>query len=152
MEITYHINDIDSVALQVLEALSTKTILLNGNMGVGKTTFVKALVKILGSKDTVSSPTFSIVNDYELPNDKMYHFDMYRIHDEDEALQFGIEEYLSSHHWIVMEWSEHIPNLIPDQVDTIEIILNNDHSRTLKLNKNENLTKKYGKKLQKLKN
>ncbi len=150
MEITYQLQDIDSVAQLVLESLNTKTILLNGGMGVGKTTFVKALVKALGSEDDVSSPTFSIVNEYELPNDILFHFDMYRIKNEDEALQFGIEDYLSSSHWIVMEWPENIPKLIPDHVDSIEITLNSNHSRTLKLNKNINLTNKYGKKLHKL--
>ena len=152
MEITYHIQDIDSVATQVLKALTTKTILLNGSMGIGKTTFVKSLLKALGSNDDVSSPTFSIVNEYELQDDIMYHFDMYRIKNEDEALQFGIEDYLSSNHWIVIEWSENIPNLIPENADVIELILNNDRSRTLKLIKKENLTKKYDKNLQILKN
>ncbi|MEZ4802621.1 MAG: tRNA (adenosine(37)-N6)-threonylcarbamoyltransferase complex ATPase subunit type 1 TsaE [Gelidibacter sp.] len=140
MEIRYQIEDIESVAQQVLNALVSKTILLNGTMGVGKTTFVKALAKVLGSKDDVSSPTFSIVNEYELPNDMLYHFDMYRIKDEAEALQFGIEDYLSTNHWIIIEWPEIIPNLLPEKVDVIELILNNDHSRTLKLNKNKNLT------------
>jgi tRNA threonylcarbamoyladenosine biosynthesis protein TsaE len=152
MEITYQIQDVDSVATKVLKELTSKTILLNGSMGVGKTTFVKSLLKALGSNDDVSSPTFSIVNEYELPNDLMYHFDMYRIKNEDEALQFGIEDYLSSNHWIAIEWSENIPNLIPENADVIELVLNNDHSRTLKLIKKENLTKKYGKNLQKLKN
>ena len=114
-------------------------------MGVGKTTFVKALVKALGSQDDVSSPTFSIVNQYELTDDVIFHFDMYRIKNEDEALQFGIEEYISSSHWIVMEWSENIPNLIPETFDIIELTLNADHSRTLKLNKNKNLTKNMAK-------
>lgn len=151
IEITYQLEDIDSVAKLVLKSLSTKTILLNGTMGVGKTTLVKALAKALGSNDDVSSPTFSIVNEYKLSNDILFHFDMYRIKNEDEALQFGIEDYLSSNHWIIMEWPENISKLIPDQVDSIEITLNSNHSRTLKLNKNENLTKKYGKKLQILK-
>ncbi|MEZ4792873.1 MAG: tRNA (adenosine(37)-N6)-threonylcarbamoyltransferase complex ATPase subunit type 1 TsaE [Gelidibacter sp.] len=150
MERTYHIDQIEAIAADVLHVLNTKAILLIGEMGVGKTTFVKALVKVLGGKDEVSSPTFSIVNDYELPNDRMYHFDLYRIKDEGEALQFGIEDYLSSGHWIVMEWPEKIPNLLPEHVDTIELILNKDHSRTLKLNTHRNLTKKYGNKLQKL--
>src|SRR5690606_5041791 len=110
MEITYHLADIETVAKKVLTAIDSKTLLLKGSMGVGKTTFVKALVKVLGSNDDVSSPTFSIVNEYELPNDKLYHFDMYRIKDEAEALQFGIEDYLASKHWIVMEWPEHIPS------------------------------------------
>lgn len=152
MELTYQIQDIESIALQVLKALTTKTVLLNGEMGVGKTTFVKSLVKILGGQDDVSSPTFSIVNEYELPNDLLYHFDMYRIKDEIEALQFGIEDYLSSKHWVVMEWSENIPNLLPENFDVIELTLNEDHSRTLKLTKNTELTKKYGQNLQNLKN
>lgn len=152
MEKQYQLKDIELIAQQVLKSVNTKTILINGDMGVGKTTFVKAFVKVLGSMDGVSSPTFSIVNEYHLPNDVLYHFDMYRIKDEDEALQFGIEDYLSSKHWVVMEWSENIPNLLPIEVDIIEIILNKDHSRTLKLNKNIDLTKKYGQNLQKLKN
>ncbi len=150
MEVRYQIEDIGAVAQQVLGALTSKTILLIGDMGVGKTTFVKALVESLGSKDAVSSPTFSIVNEYELPDDVLYHFDLYRIKDETEALQFGIEDYLASTHWIVIEWPEKIPNLLNENVDIIELILNNDQSRTLKLNKNINLTNKYGKKLHKL--
>src|SRR5690606_14378126 len=118
------------------------TLLLKGRMGVGETTFIKALVKVLGSNDDVSSPTFSIVNVYELPNDKLYHFDMYRINDEAEALQFGIEDYLASNHSIVMEWPEHIPSLLPEDAVCMDLILNADHSRTLKLHKNLNLTNK----------
>lgn len=150
MEIRFNIEDIEQVALQVMHALTTKMIMLKGDMGVGKTTFVKAFAKALGSTDDVSSPTFSIVNTYGLPDGLLYHFDMYRINDEEEALQFGLEDYLSSPHYIVMEWPENISNLLQEPADLIEIILNEDHSRTLKLNKNNNLTNKYGKKLQKL--
>lgn len=150
MDILYQIEDIESVAMQVLDALTTKTLVLNGSMGVGKTTFVKAFVKALGSDDVVTSPTFSIVNEYELPNGLLYHFDMFRINNEEEALQFGIEDYLESNQWIVIEWPEKIPNLLPGNIDTIELILNKDNSRTLKLNKKINLTNKYGKKLHKL--
>ncbi len=152
MEINYHLQDIELVAKRVLDSLSTKIILLNGNMGVGKTTFVKAFVKVLASEDDVSSPTFSIVNEYILPNDLMFHFDLYRIKDEDEALQFGIEDYLSSNRWIVIEWSEKITKLLPENVDVIEIILNKDHSRTLKLSEKKELTKINDNNLQKLKN
>lgn len=142
IEITYHLADIETVAQKVLATVNSKTLLLRGFMGIGKTTFVKALVKVLGSHDDVSSPTFSIVNEYELPHDRLFHFDMYRIKDETEALQFGIEDYLSSNHWIVMEWPEKIPDLIPDDAVEICITLNTDHTRTLKLNNKSSLTNK----------
>ena len=74
MEINYELIDLDMVAKQLLKNLKTKTILFYGNMGVGKTTLIKELVKSLGSNDEVSSPTFSIVNEYELQNDKIFHF------------------------------------------------------------------------------
>lgn len=148
MELRYNIEDIDTVVSQVINEFETRTILLIGDMGVGKTTLVKALVSALGSTDRVSSPTFSIVNEYELTRGLLYHFDMYRIIDEEEALQLGFEDYLSSSEWVVIEWPEKIPNLLPETVDVIELTLNNDHSRTLKLNENINSTKKYGKKLQ----
>lgn len=150
MEIRYQIKNIEHVARQVMHGLTTKLILLKGDMGVGKTTFVKALAKVLGSTDDVSSPTFSIVNTYELSDGLLYHFDLYRIKHEDEAMQFGIEDYLSSSHYKVIEWPEIITNLIQEPSDLIEIILNEDYSRTLKLNKNNNLTNKNGKKLQNL--
>ncbi len=150
METRFQIQDIESVAQQILETLTSKTILLTGNMGVGKTTFVKGLVKVLGSSDDVSSPTFSIVNEYHLQHGLLYHFDLFRIKDENEALQLGIEEYLESDQWVVIEWPEIILNLMQDDVNMIELILNEDHSRTLKLNKNINITNKYGKKLHKL--
>ncbi|MCK7591021.1 tRNA (adenosine(37)-N6)-threonylcarbamoyltransferase complex ATPase subunit type 1 TsaE [Subsaxibacter sp. CAU 1640] len=142
VEFQYQLGDIELITKQVLDALTSKNILLFGSMGVGKTTFVSALLKILGSHDDASSPTFSIVNEYELPNDMMYHFDMYRIKDEDEALQFGFEDYLSSNHWIVIEWPERIPNLLPENAEIIEIILNSDYTRTLKLNNKIDLTNK----------
>ena len=111
-------------------------------MGVGKTTFVKAFAKILESRDQVSSPTFSIVNEYALPHGKLFHFDLYRIKDEEEALQFGIEDYLSSSHWIIIEWPEKIPNLLPNDATWIKLILNNDHSRTIILSDKQKLNQK----------
>lgn len=140
MEITYHIDDITSVAKKVAENLTCKTILFYGDMGVGKTTFIKALVASLGSNDAANSPTFSIVNEYELKNDLIYHFDLYRIDDEQEALNFGIEEYLMSNHYIFIEWPDKISDILPKQAEIIDIVLNNDASRTLKWTKNYNLT------------
>lgn len=91
-------------------------------MGAGKTTFIKSLSKLLGVNDTMSSPTFSLVNEYQTSqNQKIFHFDVYRIKSEDEALDMGIEEYLYSGNWCFIEWSEKIPNLIPDEHSLITI-------------------------------
>ena len=136
MELTYKITDIDFVAEEFLKHVSSKTIVFKADMGVGKTTLIKALVKALGSIDVVTSPTFSIVNEYSLINDKIYHFDFYRIKNEEEALNFGIEDYLYIESWIFMEWFENIPNLLPKNYNLVHIKLNKNASRTLKLSQN----------------
>lgn len=76
---TYQLKDIDTIAKKVLDYMSSKTLLFNGAMGSGKTTLINALLKAMNSKDVATSPTFSIVNEYTIPNDKVYHFDFYRI-------------------------------------------------------------------------
>lgn len=136
MELTYKITDIDFVAEELLKHVSSKTIVFKADMGVGKTTLIKALVKALGSIDVVTSPTFSIVNEYSLINDKIYHFDFYRIKNEEEVLNFGIEDYLYTESWIFMEWFENIPNLLPKNYNLVNIKLNKNASRTLKLSQN----------------
>ena len=91
------------------------------DMGVGKTTLIKAMVKALGSTDDVTSPTFSIVNEYESLKGKIFHFDMYRIEDEMEALNFGFEDYLNSDtNWLFIEWPENVSNLLPEDVSEID--------------------------------
>ncbi|WP_100611559.1 tRNA (adenosine(37)-N6)-threonylcarbamoyltransferase complex ATPase subunit type 1 TsaE [Confluentibacter lentus] len=138
MEIIYNIEDINEVAKQLIDNLTTKTLLVYGDMGVGKTTLVKAIVKLLGSNDEVSSPTFSIVNEYEAKNILIYHFDLYRIKDVEELYNFGIEDYLFSDNWSIIEWPEKIEEIVPTYYDRIDLELNSDNSRTLKLkNKNE---------------
>ena len=134
MEINYKIDDIEKVAQQLLDSFKSKIVLFNGSMGVGKTTLIKAITKLLGSTDDVSSPTFSIVNEYELSDGLIYHFDLYRIKDLEEAYNFGIEDYLFSNNWVIIEWPDIIKNILPEPYDRIDLELNSDNSRTLKLN------------------
>ena len=129
----FDISAIDNVAKMLLKAATTKTILFYGDLGVGKTTLISALVKALGSKDDITSPTFSIVNEYELINDKVYHFDFYRIEEEAEVYDIGIEDYLYSGHWCFIEWPDKIAGILPNEADISYIELNNDGSRTLEL-------------------
>ncbi|OUS02971.1 tRNA (adenosine(37)-N6)-threonylcarbamoyltransferase complex ATPase subunit type 1 TsaE [Flavobacteriales bacterium 33_180_T64] len=140
MEITYQIEDIASVARQILERVSSKTLLFYGDMGVGKTTLIKSLVKAIGSHDDVSSPTFSIVNEYATKAASIYHFDLYRIQDEEEALNFGFEDYLYTSNWVFIEWPENAKNLLPEDANSIEIFHKNTTSRSLKLSQNTILT------------
>ncbi|MFP4846790.1 tRNA (adenosine(37)-N6)-threonylcarbamoyltransferase complex ATPase subunit type 1 TsaE [Winogradskyella sp. PE311] len=142
IEYTYNIKDIDCIAAKVLSNFMFKTVILNGSMGSGKTTFVKALIKAMGSKDIVTSPTFSIVNQYKIPNDKVFHFDFYRIESIEEAYNFGVEDYLYSDHWLFIEWPDRIQSIIPKNSQAITITDLDDNTRSLKLTiETENLTK-----------
>lgn len=148
IEFTYHLEDIEATAASVLEHLVSKTVLFNGSMGAGKTTFINALLNAMQSDDTATSPTFSIVNEYNIPNDKVYHFDFYRIESIDEAYNFGIEDYLNSNHWLFMEWPERIEDLIPENHQAITITDLEDNNRSLKLTINtKHLTKNIAMKL-----
>jgi tRNA threonylcarbamoyladenosine biosynthesis protein TsaE len=131
LEINYQLIDLDTVVKQLLKKLKTKTILLYGDMGVGKTTLIKKLVKELGSHDEVSSPTFSIVNEYELKNDKIFHFDLYRIKNLEEAYNFGIEDYLDSNHWILIEWPDVVKPILNNDFDMIHLEVRSENSRKL---------------------
>ncbi|WP_308991917.1 tRNA (adenosine(37)-N6)-threonylcarbamoyltransferase complex ATPase subunit type 1 TsaE [Mariniflexile litorale] len=133
MEIEFQLIDIDAVVKKLLKNLKSKTILLYGEMGVGKTTLIKNIVKELGSSDKVSSPTFSIVNEYELKTDKIFHFDLYRVKNLEEAYNFGIEDYLDSNHWVLIEWPEVIKPILDNPFDTITLELTPDNSRMLTL-------------------
>ena len=94
----------------------------NGKMGAGKTTFIKAICEEMGVKETVNSPTFSIVNEYEAADGKIiYHFDCYRINKIQEAMDLGAEEYLYSGNYCFIEWSENIASLLPDDVVHVDI-------------------------------
>jgi len=136
MNYTYSISSLPQAADAVLATLTSKTILFYGEMGSGKTTLIKEIVKKLGYNALVSSPTFSLVNEYQGEKEKMYHFDFYRIEKEEEALDMGIEEYLNSDYWNFIEWPEKILNLVPAEKNEIFITINNNGTRTLNLNAN----------------
>ena len=116
---------INSVAKQLLEYTSPhKKFAFYGEMGVGKTTLIKALSLQLGVSDVVSSPTFSIVNEYQADEGaKIYHFDFYRIENEQEAYDIGYEEYFYSDAYCFIEWPEKIPNLIEEDMVKIKMFL-----------------------------
>lgn len=133
----YHINELEDVAKQILESATSKTILFYGEMGTGKTTLIKALVKILGCNDDVSSPTFSIVNEYSIEDDLVYHFDFYRLNDEEEAYNFGIEDYLDSGAWLFIEWPDQIKNILENEpCNRLKIESLDSETRTLTFNIN----------------
>jgi tRNA threonylcarbamoyladenosine biosynthesis protein TsaE len=134
MTITFSIDQLAAVAQQILDQNPNKVILFNGEMGVGKTTLIKQLCKTLGVEEATSSPTFSLVNEYQTAkNQIVYHFDFYRLNQESEALDMGIEDYLYSGNWCFIEWSEKIENLIPEQHSIITIELLADGNRFLEL-------------------
>ncbi|WP_066218026.1 tRNA (adenosine(37)-N6)-threonylcarbamoyltransferase complex ATPase subunit type 1 TsaE [Formosa haliotis] len=133
----YHINDLEVVAKQILETATSKTILFYGDMGAGKTTLIKALVKLLGCKDDVSSPTFSIVNEYSINEGLVYHFDFYRLKDEEEAYNFGIEDYLDSKEWIFIEWPDQVKNILSNEpCNRLKIESLDTETRKITFNKN----------------
>ena len=134
MEIIFSLDEIKQVAQKILTEKPHKVILFHGNMGVGKTTLIKALSKELGVTDATSSPTFSLVNEYKAKDNlKVYHFDMYRLKSEVEALDMGIDDYLYSGNWCFIEWAEKIPNLLPDDFSTIILSQSVDGKRNLRL-------------------
>ncbi len=133
MEYTFTLHNLPEIAEKVLLNTSNKVLLFYGNMGVGKTTLIKEIAKRLGVTDTISSPTFSIVNEYKIDNDKVFHFDFYRIKNEEEALDIGIEEYFYSEHWVLIEWPENIKNLLPSENTKINLIKNKNESRTINI-------------------
>lgn len=116
------IEDLPGAAKRLLELSSgEKIFIFEGDMGVGKTTFIKAICTELGVQDNASSPTYSIVNEYNYSNGKVFHFDFYRIKSEIEAYDLGFEEYLYSGHFCFIEWPEKIKGLWPESY--IEVII-----------------------------
>lgn len=135
MNIIYKEGQIREVAKRIIMEAGSKVLCFHGDMGAGKTTLIKALVQELGGVDIGSSPTFGIVNEYQLPNGELlgYHFDFYRLENETEALDLGLEDYLYSNAWIFMEWPEKIPSLLPDDATHILINITDHKTRSLEL-------------------
>ena len=132
MERTYLLSEIDVVAKELLQESRSKTILFYGEMGAGKTTLIKSILKALGAEDSGSSPTFSLVNVYETENGTVNHFDFYRIRDESEAWDLGFEEYLDSDAWNLIEWPEKISNFIEEEHQKVQIVTLDSGERKLK--------------------
>lgn len=128
-------NDLINISKELIPYFKDcNVVILNGEMGAGKTTLVKHICKNLGVQDNTSSPTFSIVNEYKGKNHQtLYHFDFYRIENEQEAMDFGYEEYFYSDALCFIEWAEKIPNLIPENHLIITIEIDNNNNRIISI-------------------
>ena len=123
-------NELDEIAQQVLKKYNLKIFLFYGEMGVGKTRLIKSLCKGLDVLDVVSSPTFSIVNQYlNKNNDFIYHFDFYRTNNKEEIFDIGYEEYIYSSSYCFIEWPEKIESLLPNNYIKIEMILDGNNRK-----------------------
>jgi tRNA threonylcarbamoyladenosine biosynthesis protein TsaE len=132
MQLSYKLDEIERAARYLIDQASTAVIRIDGSMGAGKTTLISAVVKILGVTDTVSSPTFSLVNNYQKENEVINHFDFYRLNHPDEALDIGLEEYLESGNLCLLEWAEKVIPHLPLEYDHFIIVVQSDESRILK--------------------
>lgn len=128
------LNDLYDVADEVIEALGDRrVVLLRGGMGAGKTTLVSRIAARLGAEDTVTSPTFALVNQYEGRDMRIYHFDFYRIDRIEEVFDLGYEEYFYSGDLCLVEWPEKIEALIPDDAMVVRIEVGEDEHRTFEI-------------------
>ncbi|MEJ2904008.1 tRNA (adenosine(37)-N6)-threonylcarbamoyltransferase complex ATPase subunit type 1 TsaE [Pedobacter panaciterrae] len=130
------LSDLDQAAIALLDFAGTEKIFVfEGDMGAGKTTFIKVIAKALGVKELVSSPTFSIVNEYEGKGNIFYHFDFYRIKNLQEAYDIGYEEYFFSGNTCFIEWPEKVEELLPEHYIKVEIKMLSENERVLSINK-----------------
>ena len=134
---TIHItsqDELPDVARAVIRSLGRRTVVaFRGGMGAGKTTLIREIVAALGSVDTVTSPTFAIVNQYKAGKERIHHFDFYRIDDQREAYDFGYEEYFYSGDLCLVEWPEKIEQLLPENTMNVRITADSDTARTFEI-------------------
>jgi tRNA threonylcarbamoyladenosine biosynthesis protein TsaE len=105
-----------------------------GSMGAGKTTIIKAICKVLGAVDIISSPTFTLVNEYRTSGGEiLYHIDFYRIRKQEEVYDFGIEEYLTGDSYCFMEWPELVENILPAETIRIRVTVDENEQRCLSI-------------------
>ncbi|MEP6682215.1 MAG: tRNA (adenosine(37)-N6)-threonylcarbamoyltransferase complex ATPase subunit type 1 TsaE [Parafilimonas sp.] len=137
-EVIFNLSEIKNIAAQAWNENSTKKIwAFNASMGSGKTTFIHALCDVLQVQNTVSSPTFAIINEYESPlAGVIFHMDWYRLKDETEAIQAGCEDCIESNNYCFIEWPEKFPGFLPENTLYISIEAVNDDVRRLTILKN----------------
>lgn len=134
---SHSIGDLGAIAQKTIDFLETpKVVCLYGNMGAGKTTFVKELLKVLEAKDHGNSPTFSLINTYESSNHgKIFHLDLYRLNSTEEALDIGVEDVLYDQYWCFIEWPEQITSLLPQNYANIKIDVDEEGTRIFSVEK-----------------
>ena len=136
MEVNFSLNQIDAAAKALIAQTGKQKVLaFHGEMGAGKTTFITALCRAMQVEDIVSSPTFSIINQYRTSQGQsVYHMDLYRIKDENEAINAGVEDCLYSGNICLVEWPDKAAGILPD--DTLHIYITSiaDNTRKLKYN------------------
>jgi tRNA threonylcarbamoyladenosine biosynthesis protein TsaE len=134
MNKNYSLLNLNQIAKDIIKNSKHKVLLFYGDMGVGKTTLIKEICKELGTDDITSSPTFSIVNEYITSNgDAIYHFDFYRLNNEEEAYNIGVEDYFHTDAWCFIEWPSVIKNLLPLITNNIYLTKLDDKQRNIQL-------------------
>ncbi|MDB5024831.1 MAG: tsaE [Mucilaginibacter sp.] len=131
-----NIDELNDAAEQLITfGGAEKIFLFYGDMGAGKTTLIKSLCHCLGTHESITSPTFSIVNEYEGQGSRIYHFDFYRLKSQNEALDLGYEEYFYSGNYCFIEWPEKIADLLPPHYVRVDIQVLDNHERLLTFGK-----------------
>ncbi|MGB0871319.1 MAG: tRNA (adenosine(37)-N6)-threonylcarbamoyltransferase complex ATPase subunit type 1 TsaE [Flavobacteriales bacterium] len=120
------LSDLPNVAKEILALSKSNIITFEGEIGVGKTTLITQICLALGIEEKVTSPSYSIVNEYVNGETPVYHFDFYRLNEEEEAFDIGVEDYFYSGNMCLIEWPEKIPNILPAQATTVKISQNED--------------------------